>query len=130
MTGRYYSVDYDEQYYIFDSEVITKDKVEMEAEFDYSVFGDSMSSEEIVEVMNESDELNKYCSAVDDTLSTIQELTEALIDYYYDDPDEYIILNSLDGVDIVYLRACFKAIVEGDIMEMDKLKKEIIWDVK
>ena len=54
MTGkRYYGVDYDEQYYIFDSNVIRKGRVEEEAEYSYDVFANSMSSTEIIDKLNE-----------------------------------------------------------------------------
>ena len=52
---RYYSVDYDEEYYIFDSNVIRKGRVEEEAEYSYDVFADSMSGDEIVDLLNNCD---------------------------------------------------------------------------
>lgn len=62
---RYYSVDYDEQYYIFDSDVIRKGRVEEEAEYSYDVFANSMSSTEIIdklnELTNESEQLKNKC---------------------------------------------------------------------
>ena len=118
MTGRYYSVDYNEEYYIFDSEVISKDKVEMEAEYDYDVFGNSMSSTEIVEVMNDSDELNKYSTAGDDTITTILELAETVLSYN----------NNIPNLEFIF--DCFKAIKECDILKMDELKKEIRYDAE
>ena len=54
---RYYAVDYDEEYYIFDSNVIRKGRVEEEAEYGYDVFADSMSSNEIVDLLNEQEQL-------------------------------------------------------------------------
>jgi len=49
---RYYSVDYDEQYYIFDSDVIQKGRVEEEAEYSYDVFADSMTGDEVINTLN------------------------------------------------------------------------------
>lgn len=53
---KYYTIVYDEEYYIFDSSVISKDIVEEEAEYSYDVFANSMSSDEIVDLLNKQDE--------------------------------------------------------------------------
>lgn len=56
---RYYCVDYDEEYYIFDSQKISKKEVEEKAEYSYNVFADSLTSEEIVELLNENEHLKQ-----------------------------------------------------------------------
>lgn len=56
---RYYSVDYDEEYYIFDSHKISQKEVEEKAEYSYDVFADSLTSKEILELLNENEELKE-----------------------------------------------------------------------
>ena len=69
---RYYSVDYDEQYYIFDSDVIRKGRVEEEAEYSYDVFANSMSSTEIIDKLNELTNENEQLK------NTVEALTAQL----------------------------------------------------
>lgn len=94
---KYYSVDYDEQYYIFDSNVIRKGRVEEEAEYSYSVFADSMTSDEIVDLLNnydaklsEIEEIVKnfdefwikipkgYCSSINGAYTVIKKMLETI----------------------------------------------------
>ena len=56
---RYFSIDYDEEYYIFDSTKISKEKVLEEAEYSYDVFGESLMENEVVELLNENEELKE-----------------------------------------------------------------------
>ena len=74
---RYYSVDYDEQYYIFDSDVIRKGRVEEEAEYSYDVFANSMSSTEIIdklnELTNENEQLKSTNMEMEDCLGRLEE---------------------------------------------------------
>ena len=65
---RYYNVDYDEEYYIFDSNVIRKGRVEEEAEYSYDVFADSMSSTEIIDKLNELTNENEQLKQTYQTL--------------------------------------------------------------
>lgn len=53
---RYFSIDYDEEYYIFDSTKISKEEVLEKAEYSYDVFGDSLNSDEICDLLNEQEE--------------------------------------------------------------------------
>ena len=62
---RYFSVDYDEEYYIFDSETITKKEVEEKAEYSYNVFADSLTSKEILELLNENKQLKQRLIELD-----------------------------------------------------------------
>lgn len=84
-----YSVDYDEQYYIFDSNVIRKGRVEEEAEYSYDVFADSMSSDEIVNL------LNNYNAK----LAKIEEIVKEFDGFWTRIPKGYC--SSFDGVYIV-----------------------------
>lgn len=53
MAERYYKKEYDEEYYIFDSEVITELEFDEKYEYeDYKAFVDSMSGEEVVDRLN------------------------------------------------------------------------------
>lgn len=71
---RYYSVDYDEQYYIFDSDVIRKGRVEEEAEYSYDVFANSMSSTEIIDKLNELTNENEQLKDFIRKISTNNEI--------------------------------------------------------
>lgn len=79
---RYYSVDYDEQYYIFDSNVIRKGRVEEEAEYSYDVFANSMSSTEIIdklnELTNENEQLKSSNMEMEDYLGRLEEENKQL----------------------------------------------------
>lgn len=78
---RYYSVDYDEEYYIFDSDVIQKGRVEEEAEYSYDVFADSMSGDEIVDLLNEQDETIKKLKKENKRLQIELNSQDDYIDY-------------------------------------------------
>ena len=56
---RYFSVDYDEEYYIFDSTKISKEEVLEKAEYSYDVFGDSLMENEVLDLLNENEQLKK-----------------------------------------------------------------------
>ena len=57
---RYFSVDYDEEYYIFDSTKISKEEVLEKAEYSYDVFGDSLMEDEVVNLLNENEQLKQF----------------------------------------------------------------------
>ena len=62
---RYYEKEYGEEYYIFDSEIITEKEVEEKIDYEgYKAFEDSLTGEEIVDLLNNNEKLNR----------TIQEL--------------------------------------------------------
>ena len=73
-------------------------------------------------------ELNKYCTACDDTLTTIQELTYKLLTIDFKNTEtkaDYChLLNEMDNKDLSFIHDCIKAINKYDLLEMDKLKKE------
>lgn len=56
---RYFSIDYDEEYYIFDSTKISKEEVLEKAEYSYDVFGDSLMENEVLDLLNENEQLKK-----------------------------------------------------------------------
>lgn len=56
---RYFSIDYDEEYYIFDSTKISKEEVLEKAEYSYDVFGDSLMENEVIDLLNENEQLKK-----------------------------------------------------------------------
>ena len=56
MTGRYYKKEYEEEYYIFDSEVITEDEFDERYDYEgYLAFRDSLMSDEILDKLNNYD---------------------------------------------------------------------------
>ena len=58
MTKRYYQRDYEELYYIIDSHTISEKEFDEKAEYDgYTAFEDSMTGEEIVDLLNENEKL-------------------------------------------------------------------------
>ena len=57
---RYYEKNYEEQYYIFDSKTLTEKEFEKKVEYDgYDLFADSLTSKEILDLLNENEELKK-----------------------------------------------------------------------
>lgn len=53
---RYFKKEYDEEYYIFDSEIISEKRVDKFIEYDYKVFASSMTDDEIVDLLNGQEE--------------------------------------------------------------------------
>ena len=55
---RYYYRDYEELYYIFDSNTISEEEFDEKEEYEgYTAFEDSLSSEEIVDLLNENEHI-------------------------------------------------------------------------
>ena len=50
---RYFKIEYDEEWYLFDSTTISKQLVEEQAEYGYGVFANSLSPSEVVDLLNE-----------------------------------------------------------------------------
>ena len=60
MIKRYYSKKYDELYYIFDSKVLSEKEFDEKEDYEgYSAFADSLSCNEIVDLLNENEELKQ-----------------------------------------------------------------------
>ena len=57
---RYYKKEYEEEYYIFDSKTLSEKEFEKKVEYDgYDVFADSLTPEEIIDLLNENEKLKK-----------------------------------------------------------------------
>lgn len=69
---RYFKVEYDEEWYLFDSTTISEQLVKEQAEYGYGVFANSLSPSEIVELLNTLHQENHY-------LSTIRENQQQMI---------------------------------------------------
>ena len=58
---RYYKRDFEELYYIIDSNVISEKEFDEKEMYDgYTAFEDSMTGEEIVDLLNENEELKQH----------------------------------------------------------------------
>ena len=65
---RYFKVEYDEEWYLFDSNTISEELVTEQAEYGYDVFANSLSPSEICERLNEQQ------SMIEDFTSQLQGL--------------------------------------------------------
>ena len=62
---RYFKVEYDEEWYLFDSTTISEQLVKEQAEYGYGVFANSLSPSEVVGLLNEQQEqLDLYKEAI------------------------------------------------------------------
>lgn len=50
---RYFKIEYDEEWYLFDSTTISEQLVKEQAEYGYGVFANSLSPSEVVDLLNE-----------------------------------------------------------------------------
>ena len=58
---RYYQRDFEELYYIIDSNVVSEKEFDERVEYDgYTAFEDSMTGEKIVDLLNENEQLKKF----------------------------------------------------------------------
>lgn len=78
---RYYSRDYEELYYIFDSNTISEKEFDEKEEYEgYTAFEDSLGSEEIVNLLNENEQLKQTVSdwsgSYDELFEDIKRLEE------------------------------------------------------
>lgn len=72
---RYYEKNYEEQYYIFDSNTLTEKEFEEKIEYDdYDLFADSLTSKEVVDLLNENERLKKENEALKDTIEAMEEM--------------------------------------------------------
>lgn len=53
---RYFKIEYDEEWYLFDSTTISEQLVKEQAEYGYGVFANSLSPSEIVDLLNEQEQ--------------------------------------------------------------------------
>ena len=57
---RYYCKDYEESYYVFDSKTLSESEFEENVEYyGYNVFADSLTGEEVVDLLNENEQLKQ-----------------------------------------------------------------------
>lgn len=73
---RYYLIDYNEEYYIFDSQIITEEEVKEKIEYTYQVFADSLTGKEIVDKLNRQE---KRIKGLKETNGFYDETTDNLI---------------------------------------------------
>lgn len=58
---RYYKKEYDEEYYIIDSKVISEKEFDEKLEYEgYKAFEDSLTSDEIIDLLNNNEKLEYY----------------------------------------------------------------------
>ena len=50
---RYFKIEYDEEWYLFDSTTISEQLVKEQAEYGYGVFANSLSPSEVEDLLNE-----------------------------------------------------------------------------
>ena len=60
---RYFKVEYDEEWYLFDSTTISKQLVEEQAEYGYGIFANSLSPSEVVDLLNKQEKKIERLSA-------------------------------------------------------------------
>ena len=88
---RYYQRDFEELYYIIDSNVISEKEFDEKEMYDgYTAFEDSMTGEEIVDRLNELNDENQL----------LHEINEETINFMYDNFDSNIIFTDRDLNDI------------------------------
>ena len=66
---RYFERMWEEEYYIFDSETISENEFDEKVEYeDYQAFADSLTGDEVVELLNELHEKNEQLRIEKDTI--------------------------------------------------------------
>ena len=80
---RYFKKEYDEEFYILDSEVISEKDFEKKLNYQgYKAFEDSLTSDEIVGLLNENEQLKQQNEqAIDLILDGIVEMHDGKRDY-------------------------------------------------
>ena len=74
---RYYQRDFEELYYIIDSNVIPEKEFDEKEMYDgYTAFEDSMTGEEIVDLLNENEELKQRNNRQYEQLGRLYDLIE------------------------------------------------------
>ena len=87
---RYFEKRWEEEYYIFDSNTISESDFEKKLEYQgYRAFEDSMTGEEIVDLLNENEELKQRNNRQYEQLGRLYDLIEqkewrVLTDIIYD----------------------------------------------
>ena len=110
---RYFKIEYDEEWYLFDSTTISEQLVEEQAEYGYGVFANSLSPSEICERLNEQQDtifkLQDLCGESDSENAKLkienkrlQEENEQLRKQCFELENDYVIETS-DISDKIYL---------------------------
>ena len=74
---RYYCKDYEELYYIFDSNTISEKEFDEKEKYEgYTAFEDSLTSEEIIKLLNENEELKQRNNRQYEQLGRLYDLIE------------------------------------------------------
>ena len=69
---RYYEKNWEESYYVFDSNIISEDEFDERVEYEgYDVFADSLIGDEIIDLLNENEQLKQSVNNLKDTIIKI-----------------------------------------------------------
>lgn len=94
---------------------------------------DSMlTGDEVCDLLNEQEETiqkqNQEITACYDTLTTIHELCDAVLNYDFKNVNDKVdfchMLNEMDNKDLAFLKECFEAIRDNDLKTMTSLTLE------
>ena len=70
---RYYKKDWEDSYYIFDSKTISEKEFEKKVEYDeYDIFAYSLTSKEVLVLLNENEELKKENERLKERVKQLQ----------------------------------------------------------
>ena len=108
---RYFKIEYDEEWYLFDSATISEQLVKEQAEYGYGVFANSLSPSEVVDLLNELSEENGQLKKANNILYNENIQLRRILVNYKD------LIN-----DVKYLEE--KGVFDG------KKDKKNIWDVE
>ena len=108
---RYFKIEYDEEWYLFDSATISEQLVKEQAEYGYGVFANSLSPSEVVDLLNELSEENGQLKKANNILYNENIQLRRILVNYKD------LIN-----DLKYLEE--KGVFDG------KKDKKNIWDVE
>ena len=75
---RYFKIEYDEEWYLFDSTTISEQLVKEQAEYGYEVFANSLSPSEVVDLLNELNDENKELKKVNEDLREVNKENQLL----------------------------------------------------
>ena len=75
---RYFKIEYDEEWYLFDSTTISEQLVKEQAEYGYGVFANSLSPSEIVDLLNEQEQKIQLLEKVNEDLREVNKENQLL----------------------------------------------------
>ena len=123
--------------YIDGEEECVEDQFLIDTETDEYFFIDK-GLDKIIKRLNEQEETiqkqNQEITACHDTLTTIHELCNAVLNYDFKDVNDKVdfchMLNEMDNKDLMFLKECFEAIRGNDLKRMTSLTVECYGDVE